>query len=169
MSNRACPACSKPLVRKPNESKRAYFARQYCDRTCLTIARRAASFAKTANLLKHCRTCNAKLERREDETAQHYESRVYCDATCAKRNVIPRRRHSQFTVSTPTLDLSDLATERHETIRMRVLGEPCPVHPGEKIGFYGCCACNASAKWRAQQHELKGRPHSDSFAWVKTR
>ena len=36
---------------------------------------------------------------------------------------------------------------RHEPIRLQPLGEPCPNHPGEVIGTYGCPACNAGKRW----------------------
>lgn len=27
-------------------------------------------------------------------------------------------------------------------------GEECPHHPGEKVGAFGCPACNAGRRWR---------------------
>ena len=38
--------------------------------------------------------------------------------------------------------------KRHETIRIQPIGEECPHHPGEKVGVFGCPACNAGRKWR---------------------
>jgi|GEM_PF-1923206 len=38
--------------------------------------------------------------------------------------------------------------EPHEPIRLQPLGEPCPNHPGEAIGAYGCPACRAGENWR---------------------
>jgi len=38
--------------------------------------------------------------------------------------------------------------QRHEPIRLQPVGEPCPEHPGEVIGVFGCPACVAGRKWR---------------------
>lgn len=41
--------------------------------------------------------------------------------------------------------------KRHETIRIQPIGEECPHHPGEKVGAFGCPACNAGEKWKKAQ------------------
>lgn len=38
--------------------------------------------------------------------------------------------------------------QRHEPVRVQPVGEPCPEHPGEVIGVFGCPACNAGKRWR---------------------
>ena len=37
--------------------------------------------------------------------------------------------------------------KRHETIRIQPIGDECPHHPGEKVGVFGCPACNAGKRW----------------------
>ncbi|HEX6938311.1 MAG TPA: hypothetical protein VF158_02790 [Longimicrobiales bacterium] len=44
---------------------------------------------------------------------------------------------------------------RHEPIRLQPLGEPCPNHPGETIGAYGCPACRAGENWRKRGQVAK--------------
>ena len=48
---------------------------------------------------------------------------------------------------------------RHEPIRLEPIGEPCPHHPGEAIGTYGCPACNAGARWRARARAAQAGDH----------
>lgn len=172
---KACHACGKPLTRKryPNgtlETPHHYNRRKYCNPTCHTNHRRTASRAK-----HECEHCGAPLKRRDNENWARYVTRRFCDKRChgaarslaARENPTPRK--PRVRPRTPAWQRAARPTEPRNlpdprpkpteaTARMVTLGKPCPRHPGEKVGWYGCPACNAGAAWRAGERSVTARP-----------
>ncbi len=46
-------------------------------------------------------------------------------------------------------------------VRMRALGKPCPKHPTNTIGIYGCPACRAHERWRQGERNVTAKPSAE--------
>lgn len=56
----------------------------------------------------------------------------------------------------------DPRAHRHETVRMRTLGEPCPHHPTEKVNAWGKRpACTTGNQWAERQRQTTFKPHPE--------
>lgn len=51
--------------------------------------------------------------------------------------------------------------QKREYPRVQPLGEPCPIHPSNTIGAFGCPACNAGQRWATRQRQTVVRPHHE--------
>lgn len=71
---------------------------------------------------------------------------------------VARERPEPPSTAPPTR-LPDPRPKRIEAgARMVTLGTPCPKHPGEHIGVFGCPACRAAEAWRAGERRVTARP-----------
>ena len=165
-----CGGCGQTFPPSPAESRARYAARKHCSRECIT----------TARLKNHetrpCAHCNTPLTIRAGEKPYQFKNRKYCDRDCfyASRaenptnqyTTRPRARqrsdrdvHFSRDSLMPT-NVSDLG-KRREYPRVQPLGDPCPTHPGNTIGAFGCPACNAGRRWADRQRQTVIRPHHE--------
>lgn len=179
---RACATCGNPIVRKRYddghlESPADYARRQYCDRTCKGVAIRTIK----TDAARACKVCRAPIERHPGEPWSKYQRRSTCGGDSCIRAAramwtgprkSPNRKprdHAKPAPSAPPPQASPArarpaalpdprpATHASAT-RIRTLGEPCPKHPTNTVGHYGCPACNASRNWRRGERRITARP-----------
>lgn len=177
-----CEACGTTMRKKPDETPKVFRGRRFCSRKCAaTLKKRTGNRTKVARIYEPdptrvCPACNKPLVRRPTELAHDYNRRTFCDRDCfhASRegvtsNQWTRRpkaaqrsdRDVQFSRAAlmPT-SIEELGQKR-EYPRVQPLGEPCPVHPGNTIGAFGCPACNAGQRWADRQRQTVIRPHHE--------
>lgn len=163
-----CIVCGAPIIMRPNERPSTYKKRTCCSRTCAGKRNR-----KTPQALptRHCEHCGGALVRRASERPNKFLLRKYCDRACseASRAASPTRTRGRkrndrgITFSKndhKPLDVTAIGKPR-EYPRVKPLGEPCPTHPGNTIGAFGCPACNAGQRWATRQRQTKIRPHHE--------
>lgn len=168
-----CEGCGQPFPPRHDESRARYAARQHCSRDCITTARLKNHTART------CAHCDKPLTIRDGEKPYQFKNRKYCDRACfyASRADNPTnqwttgdrrpraRQRSDRDVhfsraSLMPADVTQLG-KRREYPPVKPLGEPCPVHPSNTIGAFGCPACNAGQRWATRQRQTKIRPHHE--------
>lgn len=183
-ASRVCVQCGKPIARHRFangrlETPTSYQRRKYCSLAC-----NGASTRKRHETPRACQQCGAVLKRRANEPWARYVARKYCDRVCAgaaksrtareerqanppkprarpkpkpKPAAAPERiERPQAAAPRPLPDPRPKPIEAG--VRMVTLGTPCPKHPGEYIGFYGCPACRAAEAWRAGERAVTLRP-----------
>jgi len=139
VETRTCAVCGEEFTRNAGERLNNFRRRRTCGRgECVreSISRNRAGKAVTrrptsepAEASVEAEAPTAQLEE-PDPTPEEPEPEP-----APKAEPAPHR----FTWKPP---------ERHEPIRLQPLGEPCPDHPGEAIGAFGCPACRAGENWR---------------------
>lgn len=180
---RTCDACGKPIIRKRYddghlESPNDYARRRFCNIQCKGVGTRK----QKATLTRACRVCNAPIERHAGEPWSKYVRRSTCGSPACVRTARgdgPRKtphaptppkglRHPQThanaaqTPTRPRAPFTGFPDPRPATgdgaVRMRALGEPCPKHPTNTIGIYGCPACRAHERWRQGERNVTTKP-----------
>lgn len=165
-----CAGCGKPFPPRHDESKTRYATRKHCSRECITTARLKNHEGRT------CPHCGKPLVMQPGEKPYRFKARKYCNSECfyASRANHPTNQYTRrpkagmrsdrevaFSVKAlMPVDISDLGKPR-EYPRVQPLGEPCPIHPSNTIGAFGCPACNAGGRWAKRQRETVFRPHHE--------
>lgn len=173
---RACRTCRRPLVMGRLEGPTRFNARHYCDRECFN---KRSTGSRTRRPPEHEPKRKPK-SRRQAPPKQAPAPAAVADVAAPKhpaalppkpkvvREPLPAVPESSYRGNvTP----DDVAAERRAqrlafepprqagAFRMQVLGEPCPVHPEERVSVYGLCpACVSSESWASQQRDVVIRP-----------
>jgi len=183
--SRHCPVCGEELVRKPHETPRTFAKRRACDQRCAgvmrqrTIAAKVQAAARVA-ASKLCVQCGRPFDRRTGhdgyQTPREFAAQRFCCRSCSTAwrhaHPAPRKPREPRPVGSPRPSVAAAASApvaprplpdprpaRPEALsRVRTLGTPCPEHPGEMAGVYGCPACNASAKRREAERARPWTP-----------
>lgn len=181
---KSCLHCGKPIERRRFasgnlETPASYKRRKYCGHACHGAHRRVASETTGA-----CQQCGKTLKRKENEPWARFAKRRYCGRLCvgaAKSQAARERRWAnppkprvrpkpkpkpaaaperiERPQAAPRMPLPDPRPKAIEAgARMVTLGVPCPKHPGEHIGVFGCPACRAAEAWRAGERRVTARP-----------
>lgn len=183
---RTCDACGKPIIRKRYddghlESPNDYARRRFCDLTCKGVGTRTHKTVAA----RTCRVCNAPIERHAGEPWSKYVRRSTCGSPACVRTARgdgPRKTHHAPTppkglrhpqthanaAQTPTRPRAPFTgfpdprpTTSTGAVRMRALGKPCPKHPTNTIGIYGCPACRAHERWRQGERNVTTKPSAE--------
>lgn len=170
--SKTCPHCREEFTRRKGEWPKRFQQRQHCSRECEIAARTTTPIPDRA-----CGGCGKPLVQQEGEKPSRFAKRKYCGRACfaASRRGKPRR--GNYPAPRPQVavrkrgsrDLSFSLADRAPTGvehlgqtrdygRVQPLGEPCEKHPSDVIGFFGCPACNAGARWAKRQRETTFRP-----------
>lgn len=167
---RSCKTCGKQIPMGKLEGPTKYSTRNYCSRACVTARPRGAKQPRT------------KAPRKSKPKPTHVVDDV--PPATSVLPVAPVKPKSPKVVQ-PPIAPSAYESERGPdgrvpvlvarssqpavvsfeppreagSERMQVLGEPCPVHPSERLSIYGKCpACVAGGKWAAERRAVTMRP-----------
>lgn len=166
---RTCIVCGTTFTMRDNEKPSIFQKRTCCSRKCAGKRNRKPPQALPT---RHCEHCGSALARRASERPNKFLLRKYCDRACseASRAYNPtrtrgtRKRNDRGITFSKNdhapMSIADLGKPR-EYPRVQPLGEPCPVHPSNTIGAFGCPACNAGQRWATRQRQTVMRPHHE--------
>lgn len=152
VETRTCTICGEEFTRNTGERLNNFRRRRTCGRSeCMreSISRNRAGKAVTRRPTSEPAEASVEAEAPAAQLEEP-EPTVGPDPTPAEPAPVEapaaEAASHRFTWEPPA---------RHEPIRLQPLGEPCPNHPGEAIGAYGCPACRAGENWRKRGQVTK--------------
>src|SRR5690606_3043964 len=140
VETRVCAVCGEEFTRNAGERLNNFRRRRTCGRgECMreSISRNRAGKAVTRRPTSEPAEASVEAEAPAAQLEEP-EPSVAPDLTPAESEPEPAPQAEPTQRWQPP--------QRHEPVRVQPVGEPCPDHPGEAVGVFGCPACNAGRR-----------------------
>lgn len=143
-----CLVCGSTFRRRDGECTTNFRARRTCSPACTREVRRASVLKATRAMQRQAAERRAQKAKAKAPAKKPAKAAPVKAPRPPQPATAPRKPAPPIPVPQAEPTQRWQPPQRHEPIRLQPLGEPCPDHPGEVIGVFGCPACNAGRKWR---------------------